>query len=111
MPIGNRPNQKEVKMNVFRGEEHDPKKNTGLGQLTLPISPPQPEQIPIAAIFDLDADGIIHFTAVQLPLGKLSDSIVQYAIEQNSALDMAAVEALIANGQAETETISVNSKQ
>ena len=111
LAYSNRPHQKEVKMNVFRGEDHDPKKNMGLGELTLPISPPQPEQIPIAAIFDLDADGIIHFTAVQLPLGKLSDSIVQYATEQNSALDIPAVEALIASGQAKSTTISVNSKQ
>ena len=105
----NRPNQKEVKMNVFRGEDHDPKKNAPLGELSLPISPPQPEQVPIAAIFELDANGIIHFTAVQLPLGKLSDSIVQYAIEQDSALDLPAVEALIANGQAKSKTIEVKS--
>ena len=109
LAYSNRPHQKEVKMNVFRGEDHDPKKNTELGQLVLPISPPQSEQVPIAAIFKLDEDGIIHFTAVQLPLGKLSDSIVQYATEQNSALDIPAVEALIANGQAKTKTIEVKS--
>jgi len=111
LAYSNRPDQDSVKMNVFRGEDHDPKKNTELGELLLPISPPQPEQVPIAAIFDLDADGIINFTAVQLPLGKLSEPIVQYAIEQNSALDIAAVEALIASGQAKTKTISVDSKQ
>lgn len=103
------PDQEAVNMNVFRGENHDPQLNVNLGELLLPISPPQSEIVPIAAIFELDADGIIHFTAVQLPPGKLSDSIVQYATEHDSALDMPAVDVLIANGQAKTKMVQVAS--
>ena len=104
-----RPKQTEAQLRVFRGENHNPEKNTDLGELILPISPPPEEIVPVAAIFELDADGIIHFTAVQLPVGSLSQPIRQYAEERNGALDLPAVDALIKSGQAKTKKVEVKS--
>lgn len=100
-------NQKKVQMQVYRGENHNPKLNTELGELQLPVSPPQPEQVPVGAIFDLDADGIIHFTAVQLPVDAASKEICQYARENNSALDLSTVDVLIERGQAKTKMVKI----
>ncbi|MBS0016302.1 MAG: Hsp70 family protein [Arthrospira sp. SH-MAG29] len=99
--------QEQVQMKVYRGENNDPEENTYLGELYLPVSPPQKEKVPVAAIFDLDADGIIHFTAVQLPVGAASQGIRQYALEKNSSLDLSAVDVLIKGGQAKTQMITI----
>jgi len=104
-----RPNQEEVVISVLRGESPDPKQNTHLGELTLPVSPPSPRDVPIGAIFELDADGIIHFTAVQLPLNSDSDRVIRFATEQNGKLDVVAVDELIHRGAAKAKTVSVKS--
>ncbi|MDT9187627.1 MAG: Hsp70 family protein [Limnospira sp. PMC 894.15] len=99
--------QEQVQMKVYRGENNDPEENTYLGELYLPVSPPQKEKVPVGAIFDLDADGIIHFTAVQLPVGAASQGIRQYALENNSSLDLSAVDVLIKGGQAKTKMVKI----
>ncbi|MCT7952981.1 Hsp70 family protein [Ancylothrix sp. C2] len=99
--------QEQVQMKVYRGENNDPEENTYLGELHLPVLPPQKEKVPVAAIFDLDANGIIHFTAVQLPVGGASQGIRQYALENNSSLDLSAVDVLIERGQAKTQMITI----
>ena len=106
----NHPMQEEVNIRVFRGEDTEPKRNTYLGELLLPVSSPQPEQIPIGAIFDLDADGIIHFTAVQLPVGLRSESIMQYGIEHDGALYLTVVDASIKSGEAKTKMVKIKSR-
>lgn len=99
--------QEEVQMKVYRGENYDPEENIYLGELYLPVSPPQKEKVPVAAIFDLDADGIIHFTAVQLPVGMVSQGIRQNALDKNSSLDLSAVDVLIKQGQAKTKMVKI----
>lgn len=103
------PKQPEVQLRVFRGENHDPELNTYLGELLLPVLPPQSEIVPVAAIFELDSNGIIHFTAVQLPVGKSSESIMDYANEQEGALDIIAVDTLIKSGKAKTKMVKIKS--
>lgn len=98
----NRPYQEQVLMSVFRGENIEPHKNTYLGELYLPVSPPQGEQIPVGAIFDLDADGIIHFTAVQFPHNTSSSQIIDYALDNDGSLDLIVTDALIRRGEAKT---------
>jgi molecular chaperone DnaK (HSP70) len=103
------PMQEAARMRVFRGEKFDPDENVNLGELTLPISPPQPEEVPVGAIFELDADGIIHFTAVQLPVSQSIASIIEYAGQHNGALDLAAVDSLIKSGAARTKVVQIES--
>lgn len=62
------PMQEFVKMEVFRGENKYCQDNTKLGQLRLKISKPSPGDFPIGAIFELDANGILKFLCVELPL-------------------------------------------
>ncbi|MFB2968822.1 Hsp70 family protein [Aerosakkonema sp. BLCC-F183] len=106
----NRPLQNEIDIPVFRGENTDPNYNDYLGILSLPVSPPQSEIVPVAAIFDLDADGIIHFTAVQLPPGSQSQSIIENARENKGIVDLNAVEALVKSGEAQTKMAQINSR-
>lgn len=99
--------QKQVQMKVYRGENNDPERNTHIGELHLPVSPPQKEKVPVGAIFDLDADGIIHFTAVQLPVGMANQGICEYALDNNNVLDLSAVDILIQRGQAKTKMVKI----
>ena len=100
--------QDQVDLHVFRGEETDPTQNVYLGELSLPIREPDKDSLPIGAIFELDADGIIHFTAVQLPRGQALQPIIQFAMERNAELELNTVDALIRNGQAHAKTVDIS---
>jgi molecular chaperone DnaK (HSP70) len=104
-----RPMQKEVVMRVYRGESASPEENDYRGELSLPVSPPQREIVPVAAIFALDSDGIIDFTAVQLPTDARSTPIQDYAAEHDGSLDLPAIDALVKSNQAKTKSIKVAS--
>jgi len=106
----NRPGQEKVVLTVYRGEDCNPRQNNYLGQLTLPVAPPQQNMVPIGVVFELDVDGIIHFTAVQLPSNLKSRPIVQYANEHNGALDVPAADALLRSGDARAKTIRIMSE-
>lgn len=101
------PMQIAVQMKVYRGENKEPNRNTYLGELQLPVSKPQREQVPVGAIFDLDADGIIHFTGVDLPVGQDSKLIKLYASHNDSALDLTSADALIDQGKAQTRVVKI----
>lgn len=103
------PLQSMVKMRVFRGEDSVPDENTYLGELELPVSPPQETFVPIGVIFGLDADGIIHFTAIQLPCSPQSTPIIIYAEDHAGELDLLAVDDLIKFGDAKTKTVTIKS--
>lgn len=112
------PMQEIVTMKVFREEEPGPLNRIVYldelslnyrGELSKSISPPQPEFVPVGAIFELDADGIIHFTAVQLPVGERSQSILDYANDNNGKLYISAVESLIKTGEASTKMVDIDS--
>lgn len=62
--------QSLVVVNVYRGEDKDPKKNTRLGELEIPISNELigKEITPIGSIFELDSNGILSFTLIEMPL-------------------------------------------
>jgi len=102
-----RPMQKEVVMRVYRGESSKPEENDYRGELSLPVLPPQRGIVPLAAIFTLDSDGIIDFTAVQLPTDACSTPILNYASEHDSGLDLPAIDALVKSNQAKTKSIKV----
>jgi molecular chaperone DnaK (HSP70) len=106
-----RPMQDSADISVFRGESTDPAQNVCLGKLSLPVNPPQTELVPIGAIFELDADGIIHFTALQLPRSPDLNPVFLHAQENNGELDLRLVDELIRNGQAKSKTIDVKYQQ
>jgi len=101
--------QDTVIMRVFRGEDKNPDRNAYLGEIDLPVIPPQKEIVPISAIFELDADGIIHFTAVQLPSISRSEAIIRFAMEHDGAADMTAVDTMVKSGEARTKSVDIRS--
>lgn len=104
-----RPNQDEVRMSVYRGEEIDLEKDIYLGELSLSVSPVQRERVPIGAIFELDEDGIIHFTGIQLPGIKSREfkPILDYAGKNDGTLDLSIVDKLIDQGKAKTRSVDI----
>lgn len=109
MTVTSSPYQTASQFRVFRGENEIPEDNTYLGVLLMPISPPQPDAVPVVTIFELDADGIIHFTAVQLPL---DNRAVPFLEQYNSTneLDMAALDELVKHGIAHAKTVSIKTQ-
>ena len=103
------PNQEAVQLKVYRGENEDTEKNTFLGELELPISPPQSKEVPVGAIFELDKDGIIHFTAIQFPLSIDSKSVLEYANMNAGKLYLSEVESLMLNNKVKTRSIEIKS--
>jgi molecular chaperone DnaK (HSP70) len=101
------PYQPAVKMRVFRGEDPDPLKNAYLGEIELPISPPQETLVPVGAIFELDANGIIHFTAVQFPISQKLIPLLEYAGKNDGALDLTAVDNMLKYGDAKSKTVHI----
>jgi len=103
------PMQSQVVMKVYRGEDDDPEQNEYRGEISLPVSSPQREDVPIAAIFALNSDGIIEFSAVQLPAGDRCRAVFKYASENDGMLDMPAVDSLVKQGDAQMKSVRIES--
>ncbi len=73
----------------------------------MPISPPQENLVPVGAISELDADGIIHFTAVQFPISEKLLPIINYAATHNGDLDLPTVDDMLNYGDAKSKTVQV----
>jgi len=102
------PWQDAVEIKVCRGEHIEPELNTYRGELRLEVSNPQEEQVPIAAVFHLDGDGIIHFTAVQLPDDHRAQAIIENYVDTDN-LDVDAVDVLVRDGSATSKTVKIKS--
>jgi molecular chaperone DnaK len=103
------PNQEAVALKVYRGEDKDPGENTFLGELGLPISSPKNEIVPVGAIFELDKDGIIHFTAIEFSLSIDSKSVFDYAAMNEGKLHLDEVERLMLSNKVKTRSVEINS--
>lgn len=61
----------EIRMTVYRGEDKKPSNNTKLGELVMQISPQfrgKDIEVVIGCIFELDKNGLLTFTAVEMPV-------------------------------------------
>jgi len=96
--------QPAVLMRVFRGDHSDPHENEYLGELVLYISTPSDYKVPVAAIFELDADGILHFTAVEIPINDHTIPYLERVNKENSLIikDFEALDQLVAHGYAKS---------
>lgn len=108
------PYQEVVEVRVFRGEELEATNNDELGDLLVPVDRPVKEQVPVAAVFRLDRDGILHFQAVAIPLRAIQNEKVKLfltnAINKNGRIDVALLEDLVKrNIVAKPEAISIKS--
>ncbi len=95
------PYQEAVEVYVFRGENSEANDNDELGELIVPVKQPHGEQIPVAAVFKLDEDGILHFQAVDFPIRNLQDtavnSFLKNSFDNGGAVDVELLEELIKN--------------
>ena len=67
-------NQTMVTVEVYQGERKIPSQNRLLGRFDLTGIPPAPRGVPqIEVTFEMDANGILHVTAVEKSTGKKAD--------------------------------------
>jgi molecular chaperone DnaK len=101
--------QPAVCMKVFRGENSDPHENEYLGELLLHISKPSESKIPIAAVFELDVDGILHFTAIEVALNEHTIPYLEKATRSNSIVlqGLGELDHLVQQGYAKSKKIQI----
>ncbi len=78
-----------------------------LGQLEMTVPIPSADIIPVAALFNLDENGIIHLSVAQLATDARCASIIAYAIANDGKLNVADIQPLIASGQVPVKTIHI----
>lgn len=92
------PFQEHVLLEVFRGESKNCKDNVKLGQLRLKISDLSKDPVPISAIFQLDENGILHFSCVELPIN-IGESriieVVKEAVDNNGIINIEKIQRLM----------------
>jgi molecular chaperone DnaK (HSP70) len=102
------PYQEAVMIKAYRGEARNVALNIFLGELEMPVEP-QPREVPVAALFELDPDGIIHFTAVELSEGCDLGSVVADMDGDTCQIDFDAVDDLVRRRLAKAKTINIKS--
>lgn len=105
------PMQDLVDLRVFRGEDVDPEKNTYLGELHLDIIHPQQIQLPVAVIFDMDVNGIIEFTALEIPIITETQKLLEYAQHNEGALLFPDIDKLIRSGKTFPKTVQIDTNR
>lgn len=101
-----RPYQDIVAFEVYRGEDTVPEKNTKLGELELPLTQPFELEKPIACLFTLDHDGLLHFTAAEFPSDPSNRHLID-ALLPDETLDLKRVDELVRAGIVKTKTIAI----
>lgn len=94
-------NQPSVEINVLQGERPMSKDNKSLGRFILDGIPPAPRGVPqIEVIFDIDANGILHVTAMDKGTGKQQN----IRIEAGSGLSKDEIERMKNEAKANEES-------
>jgi molecular chaperone DnaK (HSP70) len=99
--------QELVRVRVFRGELRLVEQNTYLGRLSMKLRPPRAERVPVVNLFRLDADGILHFRAVDLPEPERHAEVARlldHASDNAGFIDVKLFESLVKNGTISTPT-------
>lgn len=106
-----KPYQRDVYMNIFRGESKTLSENEKLGGLSLPIDNPEKNQTPVGAIFEIDENMIIKFRSVDLNKTSLKDEIIDFAYENAGLLDLDSVENLIRKNQVAYREVKIDASK
>ena len=105
--------QEVIAVGVFRGEERLAHNNDYLGELAMHIKRPRVQPVPVANLFQLDNNGILHFKVIDIPLDEgCHPSIIKLLSDSDNsdgALDIALLESLIQSGVLPTpEEVSID---
>ncbi|QGX40636.1 molecular chaperone DnaK [Permianibacter aggregans] len=93
-------NQGAVTVHVLQGERKMATQNKSLGKFDLSGIPPAPRGVPqIEVTFDIDANGIMHVTAVDKATGKQQ----KIEIKANSGLSEDEIERMVRDAEAHAE--------
>jgi molecular chaperone DnaK len=93
-------NQPSVEIHVLQGERAMAKDNKTIGRFHLDGIPPAPRGVPqIEVVFDIDANGIIHVTAID----KQTNKSQNIRIEASSGLSEADIQKMKADAEAHAE--------
>ena len=104
------PYQKIVRFRVFTGEDRNLENDEEIGELEILITEPRKEDVAVGAIFEMDDDNIIHFTAVELMDNCDTAPVINKAIENGGKLDLNLVNDLINNGKIKSKKIDIKAK-
>ena len=101
------PNQTEVEVRVYQGEDDDALKNIPVGNFTIEKLMPLQEMNEVLCRMNLDVDGILRVSAIEKRTGKSKQITIESALTPKTDEDIAAarqrLEPLYVGGVAETE--------
>lgn len=101
-------NQPSVEIHILQGERPMAKDNRTIGRFHLDGIPPAPRGVPqVEVVFDIDANGILHVSAVDLGTKKQQ----KIRIEASSGLTDAEIEKMRREAQANAETDRVEKEK
>lgn len=100
--------QEGVLIEVYRGENSDFSDCEELGDLSMPVDPPQFEKVPVGAIFDYDADGLLHVTAVQFATDHSAECILEHAWQHDGQLDVDGALDLVRTAKARARSVDID---
>ena len=93
-------NQSAVTIHVLQGERDRASANKSLGQFNLTDIPPAPRGVPqIEVTFDIDANGILHVSALDKGTGKQANITIQ----ASSGLSEEEIERMVKDAEANAE--------
>lgn len=104
----NHPYQEEVNMTIYRGESVYIDHNEKIGELVLPIFKKSPSDVPVGAIFEVDDNMIIKFTAIEFNNDELDYNIIYDAINNNGILDVERVQNLVCNNKVRYSEVKID---
>jgi len=83
------PNQTEVDVEIFQGDDPDALKNILVGRFRVEGLTPMPEHNEVLCRMSLDLDGILKVTAIEKSTGKSKYITIRDALKSKSAAEMA----------------------
>lgn len=105
-----RENQTNVVMDVYRGESSNLLEDEKIGTLDLKVINPRKAPYGIGAIFEIDNDMIIHFTAIQFVGKRFTESVLDEFYDEEGKLSMEIAEGLINSNEVRVQKIDIEGK-
>ena len=99
------PFQQSVSMQVFRTESIESSEEAKRGELTLEITNPKKNDVPVVSLFELDQNGILTFSSAEI---ELDSALVHSFRNNNFEVDMELLDLLISRGDLNVKKVVIN---
>jgi molecular chaperone DnaK (HSP70) len=87
--VTSHPNQTEVNLEIYQGEDEDAIKNIPVGEFSVKGLKATPEPNELLCRMSLDVDGILHVTAIEKATGKSKHVTIANALQAKTAAEIA----------------------